>query len=78
MSVMSNQSFPMNGVKEGGNNCVKGISPCRCPTEQQGRLGRYRATAKGDRKRKWSQEVNRFVMECYYSSNPKVVRYIER
>ena len=68
----------MNGVKEGGTNCVEGISPGKCPTEQQSRPGRYHATAKGSRRRKWSQEVNRIVMECYYSSNSKAVRYIER
>ena len=68
----------MNGVKEAGTNSGEGLSPGRCSTEQQGGPGRYRITAKGGRRRKWSQEVNRIAMECYYSSNPEVVGYIER
>ena len=78
MSVMSNQSISMNGVKEARTNCGEGLSPSRCPTEQQGGPGRHCTTAKEGRRRKWSQEVNRIVMECYYSSNPEVVGYIER
>ena len=30
------------------------------------------------RRKKWSQELNIIVMECYYTSNPKVVTYKER
>ena len=33
---------------------------------------------KGGRRRKWSQEVNRIVMECYFRGNPEVIEYIER
>ena len=33
---------------------------------------------KGGRRRKWSQEVNRIVMECYFRGNPEVMGYIER
>ena len=36
MSVMSNQSISMNGVKEARTNSGEGLSPSRCPTEQQG------------------------------------------
>ena len=68
----------MNGVKEAGTNSGEGLSPGRCPTEQQFGPGRHRTTAKGGRRRKWSHKVNRIVMECYYSSNPEVVGYIER
>ena len=78
MSVMSNQSISMNGVKEARSNSDEGLSPGRCPTGQQGGLVRHHTTAKEGRRRKWSQEVNRIVMECYYSSNPEVVGYIER
>ena len=38
----------------------------------------HRATAKGGRRRKWFQEVNRIAMEYYYSSNPEVVGYRDR
>ena len=34
MSVMSNLSFSMNGVKETGINSGEGLSPSRRPTEQ--------------------------------------------
>ena len=78
MSVMSNQSFSMNGVKEARTNGCKRLSPGRCPTEQQGGPSRHRTTAKGGRRRKWSQEVNRIVKKCYYRSDPEVVEYRER
>ena len=78
MSVMSNQSISMNGVKEARTNCGEGLSPSRCPTEQQGGPSRHRTTAKEGRRRKWSQEVNRIVMECYYSSDPEVVGHRKR
>ena len=68
----------MNGMKEAGTNRGEGLSPDRCPTEHQCGPGRHRTTAKGGRGRKWSQEVNRIVMECYYSSNPEVAGYTER
>ena len=68
----------MNGVKEAETNSGESLSPSRCPTEQQGGPGHHRTTAKGGRRRKWCQEVNRIVMECYYSSNPEVVGCRER
>ena len=73
MSAMSNQSISMNGVKEARTNSGEDLSPSRCPTEQQGGPGRNHTTAKGGRRRKWSQEVNRIVIECYYSMG-----YIEK
>ena len=78
MSVMSNQSISINGVKEARTNSGEGLSPDRCSTEQQGGSGHHRTTAKGGRRRKWSQEGNRIAMECYYSSNPNVLEYQER
>ena len=78
MSVMSNQSISMNGVKKARSNCGEGLSPGRWPIEQQGGLGRHRTTANKGRRRKWSQEVNRIVMECYYSSDPEVVGHRKR
>ena len=78
MSVMSNQSFSMNGVKEARTNGCKSLSPGRCPTEQQGGPSCHGTTAKGGRRKKWSQEVNRIVKKCYYRSDPEVVKYRER
>ena len=78
MSLMSNQSFSLTGVKEAGTNSGEDLSPSKCPTKQQGGPGSHGTTAKRGKRRKWSQEVDRIVMECYYSSNPEVVGYIER
>ena len=64
----------MNDLKEAETKSGEGLSPGRCPTEQQ---GGHRTTVKGGRRRKWFQEVNLTVMECYYSSNLEVVGYIE-
>ena len=68
----------MNGVKEAGTNSSEGLSPGRCPTEEQGGTDRHRTNPKGGRRRKWSQEANRIAMECYYSSNQDVVGYREK
>ena len=54
------------------------FSSCRYCPEQHGMSGLHCATAKGSRRRKWSQEINEIVMECYYGSNPEVVGYLER
>ena len=50
MSVMSNQSVSINGVKETRTNSGEGLSPGRCSTEQQGGSGHHRTTAKGGRR----------------------------
>ena len=63
----------MNDVKEAGTNSGEGLLPGRCPTEEQGGIGRNHSTVKEGRRRKWSQEVNRIVMECYYRSNPEII-----
>ena len=48
----------------------EGSSPGRCPTVQQGGLGRHQDTASTRIRHKWSKEVNVIIMECYYRSNP--------
>ena len=67
MSVkMSNKSKPINSVNEVGVSS-EGLSPSQCFIGEKDRLGHHRTTA--DRriiKRKWSQEENRVVMQCYY------------
>ena len=69
MSGMSNQGCAMNDIKGAGTNSSEGLSSDRCPTEQQGRLGRHRTATKGGRRRKWSQEVNQIVMESMLNQN---------
>ena len=66
MSVMSTINLPNNGVNETGS-VSEGFSPGRCPMEEQRGSGRHPATAPRIQRRKWSQEDNRVVMECYQS-----------
>ena len=70
MSVMSTINLPNNGVNETGS-ASEGLSPGRCPMEEQRGPGRHPATAPRIQRRKWSQEDNRIVMECYYQSEPR-------
>ena len=78
MSVMPNQSFSMNNVKEAGGNSGEDLSPGRCSIEQQGGPSCHITTAKAVTRRKCYQEINRIIMECYYSSSPEEVGYTER
>ena len=55
-----------NGVN-GAGVLNEGLSLCRCPVEEQRRLGRHQVTVLRVR-RKWTSEDNERVMECYYSS----------
>ena len=65
---MSNKSKPNNGVNEAGASS-EGVSPNRCPIGEQNGHGRHHTTAdRRTTRRKWSQEENRVVMQCYYRS----------
>ena len=77
MSVMSTINLPNNGVNETGS-VSEGFSPVRCPTEEQRGPGCNPATAPRIQRRKWSQEDNRTVMECYYQSEPRRNGYRKR
>ena len=52
----------MNGSGTEG----EGASPGKCFSAQQRQPGRHHATAR----MKWSKEINKVIMECFYSSNP--------
>ena len=69
MSVqMSNKSKPNNGVNEAGA-LREGLLPGRCPIGEQDGSGCHRTTVDGrTTRRKWSQEENRVVTQCYYRS----------
>ena len=77
MSVMSTINLPSNGVNETGSTS-EGLSPGRCPMEEQRGPGRHPATAPRIQRRKSSQEDNRIVMECYYQSEPRRNGYRKR
>ena len=70
MSVMTTIDLPNNAVNETRSQC-EGLSPGRCPMEEQRGPGRHPATAPRIQRRKWCQYDNRVVMECYYQSEPK-------
>ena len=73
---MDYQKIANNGVNETGTK-GEGLSPGRCLMAQQHEPGRHQATARRIR-RKWSQEDNRIVMECYYRSEPGRIGYRKR
>ena len=50
-------------------------SPGRCSTAMQRGPGRHYATEVRSMRRKWPQEENRVVRECYYRSEPGVRGY---
>ena len=79
MSVkMSNKSKPNNGVNEADASC-EGLSPNRCLTGDQNGPGRDRTSAaRRTTRRKWSQEENSVVMQCYNRSEYGRNRYRTR
>ena len=62
---MSNQTFRDNGVNRTGP-LGEGSSPGRCSPVRQRGPGRHPATVRT----KWSKNVNKVVMECYFRSKP--------
>ena len=62
---MSNQNIENNDVNGAGTFC-EGSSSGRCSPAQQRGPGRNPTTAR----MKWSKEVNKVVMECFYRSEP--------
>ena len=71
---MSNKSKPNNGMNEAGASS-EGLSPGRCPIGEQDGPGRHRTTAdRRTTRRKWSQEENRVVMQCYAECGSEYAR----
>ena len=69
MSVkMSNKSKPNKGVNE-AEASSEGLLPGKCPIGEQDGPSHHRTTAdRRTTRRKWSQEENRVVMQCYCRS----------
>ena len=76
MSVMTDVNLTHNCVNETGTPS-EGFSHGRCSIVQQDGPGRHQATAARIRRR-WSQNDNRIVMECYYRSEPRKIGYRKR
>ena len=62
---MLNTSLFPNDVKGAGTSC-ESTSSGRCSLGEQRGPGRYPMTAR----KRWSKEVNKVVMECFYRSKP--------
>ena len=62
---MSNNSLSNNDVN-GAGSLREGSSSGRCSLGEQRGPGRYPATAR----MRWSKEVNKVMMECFYRSKP--------
>ena len=62
---MLNQIFENNSVNGTETPC-EGPSPGRCSPAQQRKTSRHPAIAR----LKWNKEVNKVVMECFYTSKP--------
>ena len=77
---MSNIALSDNGVNEAGTN-GEGLSPGRCPIDEQGGPGRNHDTATVRRRKggkiDWS-DLNGTVMECYILSEPERRGYMDR
>ena len=65
MSEMSNQNSENNGVNRAGP-VGEGSSPGRCSLVRQQGPGRHPTTVRT----KWSKNVNKIVMECFFRSKP--------
>ena len=77
MSEMYPSSIENNDVNGAGTSC-ESPSSGRCSPAQQRGPGRHSTTAARRTRRKWSQEENRTVMECFYLSSPKRRGYRKR
>ena len=65
MSEMSNQNSENNGVNRTGP-VGEGSSPRRCSLVRQREPGRYHTTVRT----KWSKNVNKIAMECFFRIKP--------
>ena len=73
MSEMSINNLNDNDVNGAGTSCESSTSG-RCSTETQREPDRQQTTAK----LKWTKEVNKIVMRCFYKSDPSKRGYRKR
>ena len=72
---MSNNEIQTNDVN-GSRLAEQGPSPGRC--SRQGNIGRHHANPVISKRRKWTSQENKIVMECYLLSEPKIRGYRKR
>ena len=72
---MSSNKIDINDVN-GSRLADKGPSSGRC--SRQGNIGRHHANPVISKRRKWTSQENKIVMECYLLSEPKIRGYRKR
>ena len=72
---MSSNEKQTNDVN-GSSFAEQGPSSGRCP--RQGNTGRHHANPVISKRRKWTSQENKIVMECYLLSEPKIRGYRKR
>ena len=69
---MSTNEIETNNVN-GSRLAEQGTSSGRC--SRQGNIGRHHANPVISKRRKWTSQENKIVMECYLLSEPKIRGY---
>ena len=72
---MSSNEIQTNNVN-GSRLAEQGPSSGRC--SRQGNIGRHYANPVISKRRKWTSQENKIVMECYLLSEPKIRGYRKR
>ena len=72
---MSSNEIQTNNVN-GSRLAEQGPSSGRC--SRQGNIGRHHANPVISKRRKWTSQGNKIVMECYVLSEPKIKGYRKR
>ena len=72
---MSSNEIETNDIN-GSELAEQGPSSSRC--SQQGNIGCHHANPVTGKKRKWTSQENKIVMECYLLSEPKIRGYRKR
>ena len=72
---MSSNEIETNNAN-GSQLAEQGPSSGRC--SQQGNIGHHHANPVISRRRKWTSQDNKIVMECYLLSQPKIRGYRKR
>ena len=72
---MSSNEIETNNIN-GSQLAEQGPLSGRC--SQQGNIGRHHANPVISKRRKWTSQENKIVMECYLLSEPKIRGYRKR
>ena len=72
---MSSNEIKTNDVNE-SRLTEHGPSSGRC--SRQGNIGRHHTNPVISKRRKWTSQENKIVMECYLLSQPKIREYRKR